>query len=146
MVRLPRELPDGAERGFSLIEVLVATVIATVAVVGLAYTFGLGRSYIDRFETARAALAAAEARIETLVTSPTTSPDLIRDIEHSTPFVVGGKTLGVVRWWVQFVNDPSDGTYSDPNPDDLRKVFIEVEWAQGGVTDRVRLTRVLPAS
>src|SRR2546426_12733052 len=38
------------EQGFSLIEAVVATVIAALAVVGLAHTFGLGRAFINRFE------------------------------------------------------------------------------------------------
>ena len=58
--------------GFSLMEVIVATLIATIAITGLAYTFGLGRSFIDRYELSRAALAAAQGKVEALMATPVT--------------------------------------------------------------------------
>src|SRR5215471_12167035 len=54
------------ERGFSLIEVLVAGIVAVVAVMGLAYSFSTGRGMIDRYAAARDALAAAEQRMDRL--------------------------------------------------------------------------------
>src|SRR6186997_61059 len=64
------------ERGFSLIEVIVATVIAVIAVVGLAHSFGVGRGLIDRHENARDALGLAQQRVEYLLNRPPGHPDL----------------------------------------------------------------------
>lgn len=136
--------PD--DHGFSLIEVLVATVIATVAVVGLAYTFGIGRSTIDRFETARAALATAQGRLEMLTTLSSGSPELSQGL-HTADFVIGGEVRGQERWTVSWYDDAADGLDpADPNPNDLRRVTVEVLWTQGALTDTVRLVRLLPAS
>src|SRR5262245_64306352 len=86
------------EAGFSLIEVIVATVIAMLAFIGLAYTFSMGRGFINRFEVRRAAVAAARARLETLASDPG-SPDLsITPPPHTTPFVVDGVNRGEERW------------------------------------------------
>ena len=41
------------ERGFSLVEVMVAGIVAIVAVMGLAFTFSTGRGMIDRYAAAR---------------------------------------------------------------------------------------------
>ena len=38
----------GAQSGFTLVEAIVATTIATIAVVGLAYSFGTGRALVNR--------------------------------------------------------------------------------------------------
>ena len=45
----------GSESGFSLMEAIVATAIAVIAVLGLAYSFGQGRAMIGRYEISRAA-------------------------------------------------------------------------------------------
>lgn len=138
--------PAGTAGGFSLIEVLVATVIATVAVVGLAYTFSIGRASIDRFATARAALAAAQGQLEILSTLPGTAPELtLSPPDHTAPFLVAGEVRGEVHWTVVPYDDPADGP-SDPNPFDLRRVTVEVTWTQGTMTDNVQLERLLPAS
>src|SRR5262245_55276546 len=97
------------EAGFSLIEVMVASVIAILAFIGLAYTFSTGRGFINRFEVRRAAVAAARARLETLASDPG-SPDLtITPPPHTASFVVDGKTLGQEQWTVEWVDDPVDG-------------------------------------
>src|SRR6187399_3619811 len=55
-----------AEAGFTLIEAMVATVIAVIAVVALAFTFGAARGLVDRYAVARSGLAVAEQRMERL--------------------------------------------------------------------------------
>ena len=57
-------------------EVVVATVVAVVAVLALAYTFGTGRGLVNRYEAARVALAAAQRRMESLSAGPVTSAEL----------------------------------------------------------------------
>jgi len=43
------------ERGFSLAEALTGATISVIAVMGLAYSFGVGRGLVNRYEVARAA-------------------------------------------------------------------------------------------
>ena len=38
------------ERGVGLMEVIVATIIAVIAIVALAYTFGMGRGLVNRYD------------------------------------------------------------------------------------------------
>jgi prepilin-type N-terminal cleavage/methylation domain-containing protein len=140
------------ERGFSLIEVLVATVIAVVAVLGLAHSFGAGRALVDRYSTARAALAHAQGRLDSLaiLAAPTHNPgsaDLtIGTHTVVTPLAVG-RTLGSQWWSVAWVDDPVDGVAGggDPNPQDYKRVTYYVAWNQGGIRDTVILTRTLYA-
>lgn len=126
-------------------EVIVATIIATVAVLGLAYTFGMGRAFINRFETARAAVGAANARMETLGVLSGGSPDLAMG-DHSEPFVLDGVTIGETRWTVSAYDDPADGLgAADPRPMDLKRITVDVIWQVGALTDTVRVERLRPA-
>lgn len=149
-----RSRPDSThsrqdDAGFSLIEVMVATVIATLAFLGLAYSFSLGRGFINQFEIRRAAVAAARARLETLASDPG-SPDLsITPPPHTTPFVVDGVTRGQESWAVDWVDDKADGLAGagDWNPHDLKRVTVDVTYATGkNSIDTVSIVRLVPPS
>ena len=129
------------ENGFSLMEVIVATVIAAIAVVGLAHTFGLGRGQIDRFETARTALGVAEEQMAVLSVLPPEHPALNAG-QHDSTFVVDGQTIGEMRWIVSPV--PYDWTvFTTSYTDSLRQVLVEVNWTVN-LSDTVRLSRLFP--
>lgn len=137
------------QRGFSLMEVVVAMVIAVIAVLGLAHTFAAGRSLIDRYETARAALAYAEGRVETMagLSLPghdPANPDLNTGW-HGPVTVDLGNRSGSEKWFVQWVDDPVDNTPADSNPQDYKRVTLYVMWTQGANTDTVSLSRTLSA-
>ena len=122
-------------------EVLTAVVIATLAVVGLAYSFGLGRSFIDRFEVARAALGVVEGRMDSLTTIPPTSTDLTIGLHPTTPlpFVYEGQAMGTESWSVAWFDDPGTaGTH------DMKRVTARVVWTQMGAADTVQQTRLFP--
>src|SRR5262249_5885492 len=85
---------EASEARFTLVEALVAAIIAVLAVVGLAHTFGLGRAFINRFEVARAALGAAQERLELLQITPRTSADFSPDSLHVRPFSHSGRDVG----------------------------------------------------
>ena len=72
----PRRIPQPDERGVGLVEVVVATVIAVIAILALAYTFGTGRGLVNSYEAARVGLAAAQHRMEALSAAPDTSTEL----------------------------------------------------------------------
>ena len=125
------------ERGFSLMEVLVALAISVIAVVGLAYSFGMGRAFINRFEVARAALGAAQDQMETLaVLSP--SDALLAVGPHSRPFLLGSDVVGTVAWNVTLV-----GASGYPGTD-LKQVSVMVSWTQGTMADTIHLSRLFP--
>ena len=132
---------DGQSRGFSLIEVIVATLIATMVISGLAYTFGLGRGFIDRYEIARAALAAAQGRMEQLAVKPVADADLILGPHPESPFTYQGHTVGTVRWTVVTVTDPGPPAAQKG----LKNVTVEVSWGDGSLGDAVRVNRLFPA-
>lgn len=150
--RLGTPSSPSSEVGFSLIEAIVATVIATIAVLALAQSFGAGRSLVDRYKISRAALATAEATMETLVHAGTKSSSLMITTPGGTtygplPFDVDGVQAGDVTWTVSWVDDPADGLApTDTNPQDLKRVSVGVAFSSGGVPDTVRLVRFFSAS
>lgn len=139
--------PRSHERGVGLMEIIVATVIATVAVLGLAYTIGTGRGLINRYEVGRAGLAEAQRRMEGLVALKSTAPELQitsgTSTTYSDPFMIGGTTVGASSYTVSWVHDPSSTV---ANSQDLRQVTVRVSWTLGGPdSDAVTLSRYFPA-
>lgn len=132
------------ERGLGLFEVIAGTVVATLAVLGLAYTFGVGRGLIDRYEVARCAIGEAQHVVDSL--------SLVRPANLAAGnrrFEVAGVTAGATHWTVTPVDDPLDGTAAstppDPSPVDLYKLTIEVDWGTGVMADRLQISRFVAA-
>jgi type II secretory pathway pseudopilin PulG len=129
--------------GFSLIEAIVATVIAVIAVLGLAYTFGIGRATIGRYEAARAADAQAQGSMEALgllaETSPT-SDSLEVGFVLSPPdtFSFHGAPIGRAYWRVT----AAPATVPNSVQGKLKAVTVVVAWAQSGLPDSVSYTRL----
>ena len=95
------------ERGFSLMEALTAATISVIAVMGLAYSFGIGRGLVDRYEIARAALGEAQSQLEALTLLPSTDPTLaLGYVAPLTPFRYEGATLGTENWRVVGYDEP----------------------------------------
>lgn len=136
---MSRRTLDG-ESGFSLMEAIVATLVAVIAVVGLAHTFGMGRGFIERFAIGRNALAVAQARIEALgVLQPASSaPELAIGVHPAVPFTYLGHPVGLEQWRVQWYDDPVTASTLD-----LKKITVVVTWIQGVDQDSVVLTRLI---
>jgi type II secretory pathway pseudopilin PulG len=131
-----------AQGGFSLIEALTATVIAVIAVLGLAYTFGVGRGQVARYEVARIALGEAESRIERLLLLADTSPnsDSLR-LGYRSPasvFAYAGSPIGTAWWHVDPYDDPDL-----PASPDLRRLVVCVRW-NTSLPDSVQFSQLLP--
>ncbi|HEV2104100.1 MAG TPA: type II secretion system protein [Candidatus Eisenbacteria bacterium] len=129
----------GDERGFSLMEVIVAASIATVAVLGLAYTFGLGRSFIDRYEASRLAQGEARAVLEQLRALPLTSDSLhVNSSWLADSLRVDGAAAGTVGWSV----GPAVSLVA-PNVL-MRRVTVNARWTSGAQPESLALTRLFP--
>jgi hypothetical protein len=130
------------ESGFSIMEAMVATVIAVIAVIGLAHSFGLGRAFVDKFEIGRMAMSVATARREALSVLPSTAPDFAIGNHPAAPlpFNLEGAPIGTETWRVSWFDDPvTPGTTTD-----LRRVTVVVAWGQGIDADSVSMTRLFP--
>src|SRR5215475_7321708 len=117
------------QRGFSLIEVMVAAVVAVIAVLGLAFSFSAGRGLIDRFAVARDALEAAQSRLDSLAVEAVQDP-AASDLTVGTHVRPGNITLnhnqtGTEQWTVVWVDDPVDNFPSDPDPNDYKRATVE---------------------
>jgi hypothetical protein len=123
-------------------EAIVATVIAVIAVMGLAYAFGLGRSFINAFEVRRVADMKAQGCMEWLGTLPSSSPDLSLSTHPAQPFVFGGRTVGSMVWRVV---SPTSAQVPASITGELRVVSVSVSWTLGGMADSVLYTRMVSA-
>lgn len=130
--------PD--QRGVGLVEIVVATVIAVIAVVALAYAFGTGRGLVDRYAAARVALGAAQRRMEVLATLAPSSPDLQIGAHGPIDVVLEGRSVARESWQVAGWDDPADGLNGDA---DLKQVTVRVAWGPGP-NDSIVLRRLLP--
>ena len=132
-------------RGFSLIEVMVAAVVAVIAVIGLAYSFSAGRGLIDRYAAARDALELAQSRLDTLAMEAVKDP-AAADLTVGTHLRPGNITLnknqtGTEQWTVVWVDDLVDNLGGDQDPNDYKRATVEIDWQQGAIPDRVRMSR-----
>lgn len=125
------------ERGFSLIEAITGTVIAILAVMGLAYSFGVGRGLIYRYEIARAATGVAQGRMEALSVVSLTSPDLAFGTHPPLPFAVSGAPAGTEYWTVTAYDDPAVAGATD-----MKLVTVVVRWSSDAGSDSVAFTRL----
>jgi prepilin-type N-terminal cleavage/methylation domain-containing protein len=133
-----------AERGFSLIEVMVAAVVAVIAVLGLAYSFSAGRGFIDRFAAGRDALEAVQSRLDRLAIEAVHNPataDLNIGTHGPFPRILNHNLTGTETWTVVWVDDPVDNGAGDPDPDDYKRATVVIDWQQGGLHDHVQMSR-----
>ncbi len=143
--RGPRPGRPADERGFSLMEAIVATVITALAVVGLAHSFGLGHGLIDRYSASRAALGEAQRRMEWLSAYARVRP--LNDSLHvgglypatASAFSVPGVVSGTVQWRVDAYDDPVTGAITQ----DMRLVTMYVVYGATSERDTIRITRLL---
>ncbi|MFN8586243.1 MAG: hypothetical protein U0704_00440 [Candidatus Eisenbacteria bacterium] len=127
------------EAGFSLVEAVVAAAIAAIAVLGLAYTFGVGRGMVNRYELARAALGVAQDRLEMCTGLPLNSDSLLAGYTSPQfPFVYEAQNFGNYSWNVTGFDHPNI-----PGTVDLKRVTVTVRFRNGSGTDSLRLDRLI---
>lgn len=127
------------EAGFSLVEAVVAAAIAAIAVLGLAYTFGVGRGMVNRYELARAALGVAQDRLEMCTALPLNSDSLVVGFAcPQFPFTYEGTQYGNYSWRVLGFDHPNV-----PGTVDLKKIVVTVRFRNGSGTDSLQLDRLI---
>jgi hypothetical protein len=133
------------EGGFSLVEVVVASAIATVAVLGLAHSFAAGRVLIDRYENGRDALGIVQRRLERLASLPPQHAELAIGLHSGGTIPLNSAVVGTESWDVVWVDDPVDGTGGGDltGPNDYKRATVLVSWSQGGGSDAVQLSRII---
>ena len=118
-------------------EAIVATVISVIAILGLAHSFGVGRGFIERYAVGRAALSAAQGRMEALSVLPPSSDSLRTNGFFVQPFNYRGVQAGTVEWRIEPYDDPAvSGPYN------LDKVTVVARWGPPGEQDSLRLSRL----
>lgn len=132
------------ERGFSLMEVIVATVIAVIAVMGLAHSFAVGRALIDRHENGRDALGLVQERLEYLLGVSPGNPDLAIGTHNFGIVALNPAVNGNETWTVVWVDDPIDGSGGGDldGTDDYKRVTVTIAWSVAGMADQVQLSRI----
>jgi type II secretory pathway pseudopilin PulG len=127
------------ERGFSLMEALTGATISVIAVLGLAYSFGVGRGLVNRYEVARAALGEAQSQLEALQLVSRADPTLAFGyVSPPTPFRYEGAALGTSSWRVLPYDEPSL-----PGTRNLKRVVVTVRWTSSSAQgDSVSLERL----
>ena len=120
-------------------EAIIGTLIAVIAILGLAHSFGVGRAMISRYEVARAALGFAQARMESLSILPAFDPALAVGISQpARDFVYQGAVVGSETWQAEWYDDD----LSDGPTDDMKRVTVSVSWGQGVDRDSIQVTRL----
>jgi len=126
--------PRGEPRGFSLVELLAALLLTVITIMGLAHTLGLGNGFIDRYATARAALARANGQLEQ-VRAEVRDGQPVAPVDSVNDVVIVPGVPGTVHTHVEGHDDPLNG--ADPSRPDYFKVASSVTWRQGGETDSI---------
>jgi len=128
-------------RGFSLVELMAALLLTVITIMGLAHTLSLGNGFIDRYGTARAALARANGRIEEVRSQVRDGQSLALTVPDTTIVIVPGIS-GTLSTRVHGVDDPANGTDLSA-PFDYFQVSAVVSWRQGGITDSIAVNALI---
>jgi prepilin-type N-terminal cleavage/methylation domain-containing protein len=131
--------PPGAAAGFTLVEMMAAMVISVIAIMGIAHTFSLGTGFIDRYATARAALARANGQLEHIRAQVKGSAQLT-EADSASAIELSPGLNALVRTRIQGVDDPADG---GGGGFDYYRVMASVAWTQAGITDSLHLDTVM---
>jgi prepilin-type N-terminal cleavage/methylation domain-containing protein len=129
--------PHEPAAGFSLVEMMAAMVISVIAIMGIAHTFSLGTGFIDRYATARAALACAYGQLEH-VRAQVKERAPIANADSVVRLAPGLTALLQTR--IEGVDDAADG---DDGVTDYYRVTASVIWTQAGMTDSLHLDTVM---
>jgi len=118
---------------------MAAMLISVVAIMGLAHTFSLGTGFIDRYATARAALARANGQLEH-VRAQVKGGAQLANADSSSTILLSPSMNASLRTRILGVDDPADG---GGGATDYYRVTASVTWTQAGMTDSLHLDTVM---
>jgi hypothetical protein len=118
-------------------EAIVATFISIIAILGLAYSFGMGRGFIERFAIGRTALGFACGKMEVLTLPANADSVALNQPLYVQPFNYRGNEAGTIEWRVEPYDDPQV-----PGVADLNNVVVVARWGPPGQRDSLRLSRL----
>jgi hypothetical protein len=116
------------ERGSSLVENMVASVVAIAGAMAMIFAIVSANAGIKSNRIERGAFFAAQQKLERLVVKPPSDPELTigshGPVTTALPWV-----SGQTSWTVSWMDDALDGTGgSDTDPQDYRKLQVTVTW------------------
>jgi prepilin-type N-terminal cleavage/methylation domain-containing protein len=128
-----------SQRGLSLVEILVATVVFAIVAIALVEFYHWGRARIMEVGLRRSALAVAQGKMEELRALYFMDADLA-DGSHGPETVQLNEHLtGTQSWTVTTLDDPGNG-YTG-SEEDYKDVTITVAWNWEHInSDQVTLT------
>ena len=145
------------QRGLTLLELIVAIAILTTVILGVAFLFSTGKGNVDRLSWRRAALAAAQERLEELRTPASTAETTavnasVNQMVHlnASALKLAGVRTASEYWHIWWEDDPVDALKASNPPDDTpwdnKRVREVVIWSNGigANKDSVVIESILP--
>lgn len=127
-----------SQRGLSLVEILVATVVFAIVAVALVEFYHWGRARIMEVGLRRSALAVAQGKMEELRTLYFTDADLADGAHGPQTIQLNEHLTGTQSWTVTTLDDPADG-YTG-SEEDYKEITVTVAWSWEHITsDQVTL-------
>jgi general secretion pathway protein I len=117
---------QGRRQGFTLLEVLVATTLMGIAVVGLIATLQTSVGNATRLTDYDRAALVARSQMDTLLLDPTL-PKLVVVQQPIEPVLLGGRTGGWRARVTPFDRKPDSG----PDAEHLERIELEIWWMDG---------------
>jgi len=116
-----------------------AMLITVIAIMGLAHTISLGNGFIDRYATARAAVARANGQLEH-VRAQVKDGAQLANVDSSSSIQLSPGLNASLRTLIEGVDDAADG---GGGASDYYRVTASVTWTQAGMTDSLNLVTVM---
>jgi len=88
-----------AERGMTMVEMLVALIVLSIGLLGIAAIFPSGRRFSNRDRLMTTAVDLAQQKVEQIRTLPYSDPALAIGIHPTASGETVGSNNQYVRWW-----------------------------------------------
>ena len=118
----------GPESGSSLVEGLIAAVVAIIAALAMIFALVSANAGVKSMRIERGAFFVVQQQMEKLIAKPSSDPNLTIG-NHGPQSAALPYVAGQTTWNVAWVDDTLDGVSpSDSDPQDYRKLQVTVTW------------------